>query len=171
MSFNAFIPVKELNAQQLSIYREASGNLKVKIEGEIEEYLFKPIKCFPLSDAEHYLGLYKVTPEGEIKEEIAIIADFNRLEENSRKLLAEELGKAYSLAWIKRIYSIAQTNETSKWHVDADRGEQTFEVRHQSEIYTIPPSLMVIEDIEGNIFLVEADQLDPKSHSLLELYR
>jgi len=171
MSFNAFIPVKELNAQKLSIYRETSGNLKVKIEGETEEYLFKPIKCFPLTDTEHYLSLFKKTVEGEIKEEIAIIDDFNKLDENSRKLLDEELDKSYSITCIKRIFSVEQTKNTTKWRVDTDRGEQTFEVRHQSEIYMIQPSLVVIEDVQGNVFLVNPDQLDSKSRSLLEIYK
>lgn len=171
MSFNSFIPIKKLDTQKLNIFRDSLGILKLKIEGENEEHAFKPIKCFPLTDAQHYLGLFKITPEGIANEEIALVDDFNKLDDNSRRLIEEELKKERSLAWIKKIYSIEQTKNTSRWRVDTDKGKQIFEVEHQNEIYMVQPSLVVIEDIQGNVFLVNPDQLDPKGLSLLEIYK
>ena len=170
MSFNSSAQIKKLDAKNLSFYRDSSGLLKVRIENENEEYAVKPIRCFPLTDAERYLGLFKTTPDGTANEEIALVEDVNRLDENSKKLVSEELNRNYSLTWIKKIYSAEQTKTTSKWRVETDKGEKTFEVLNHNDIYMVQPSLMVIEDVDGGAFLVNPDRLDPKSLSLLEIY-
>ena len=104
MSSDSFIPIKKINTQKLSVYRDSSSVLKVKIESEKEDSSFRPIRCFPLTDSEHYLGLFKVDSEGTTRSEIALIDDFNRLDENSKKLIEEELDKECPLTWIKKIY-------------------------------------------------------------------
>lgn len=170
MPFNSFVPIKEIDAHTLCIHRDTSGILKLKIKGQNEEYAVRPIRCFPLTGAEYYLAIFKITPEGALKEEIALVADFNRLDENARKILDEELSKAYSLNWIKKIHSVEQTKRTLKWRVDTDKGERTFEVRRFKDIYMPKPSLVAIKDAEGNVFLINTTQLDSKSLTLLEIY-
>ena len=171
MSFNSFIPIKKIDAKMLQISKDSQNVLNVKIEGENLTCAFKPMKCFPLTDPEHYLGFFKKTAEGIVEEEIVLIDDFNKLDTNSRSLIEQELNKEYPLTKIKKIYSIEQTKNTSKWRVDTDKGEKVFEVEHQNEIYMVQPSLAVIEDVEKNTFLVDPSRLDPKSLSLLEIYR
>ncbi|MFH1622231.1 MAG: DUF1854 domain-containing protein [Candidatus Omnitrophota bacterium] len=171
MLFNLFIPIQKLNVQQLNIFRDSLGILKLKIAGESAEYAFKPIKCFPLTDSERYLGLFKIMSGQTIKEEIALVDDLNKLNEESRRLIEEEINKEFSLTWIKKIHSVGQTKNTSRWRVDTDKGEQTFEVEHQTEIYMIQPSLVVIEGTQGNVFALDPSQLDSKSLSLLEIYK
>ena len=169
MSSNSFIPIREVSAQKLNVFHDSSGILKAKIEER--EYSVKPMRCFPLTEADHYLGLFQIASDGTIKEEIALIADTQKLDENSRKLIEEELKKAYSLTRIKKIFSVEQRKEILRWHVETESGTQTFEVQHHNDIYMLQPTLVVIEDVKGNVFLADPTRLDPKSQSLLEIYR
>lgn len=169
MSFNSSGGTKILGADKISVYRDTSGILKAKVEDE--EYPVRPIRCFPLTGANYYLGLFRIEPDGTIREEIALIYDVKRLDENSRKLVEEELSKAYPLLWITKIHSVKQIGRALRWHVDTDKGERIFEIRHQKDIYMIQPSLVVIKDAEGNRFQIDSEKLDPRSLSLLEIYR
>lgn len=168
MPFEPYSGARILGAEKISVYRGPSGILKAKVEGE--EYPVRPIRCFPLTGADYYLGLFKVKPDGTIKEEVVIIYELRKLDANSRKLIEEELEKTYPLTRITKIHSIKQVGKALKWHVDTDKGEQTFELRHQSDIYRIKPTLIAIEDVEGNKFQISPAELDPKSLSLLEIY-
>ena len=160
--------------QKISIYRDASGMLKVKLEGRGEEYPVKPIRCFPLTGADQYLGLFKMDSYGTTNEEVALISDFNKLDESSKKLIEEELSKTYLLTQIIKIHSIKQTGRTLgwdkvfRWYVDTDKGERTFEVKGQKDIYTLQPNLVIIKDIEGNRFQINSAKLDPKSLAPLD---
>lgn len=169
MSSNSFIPTKELNVQELSVSRDNAGFLKATIEGG--EYLIKPMRCFPLTEADRYVGLCRVTSEGMLQEEIVLITDIKKLDEHSRQLIEEELRKEYSLTRIKKIFSVEQRKEMLRWHVETESGKQTLEVQHHNDIFMLQPTIVVIEDTEGNVFLIDPTQLDPKSQGLLEIYR
>jgi hypothetical protein len=156
--------------QIINIYKNSSGVLKAKIRGEEVEHPIKPIKCFPITDAERYLGLFKIGMDGKTKEEIAFISDHKLLDEDSRKLIGEELNNICPLTWIKKIYSIKQANRRLKWQVDTNKGQLTFEVKAQKDIYMIQGIIAVIHDAEGKRFLVNPENLDPKSQTLLEVY-
>jgi len=158
-----------LTGEKISIYRDTSGILKAKIEGG-EEYPVRPIRCFPFTGAGQYLGLFKIESDGTINEEIALISDLKKLDENSQKLIAEELNKTYPLTQITKIHSIKQTTKAIKWHVDTDKGERRFEVKEQRDICVIQPNLIVIKDSEGIRYQINSAKLDPKSLALLEIY-
>jgi len=153
---------------KISIYRDTSGILKAKIEGG-EEYPVRPIRCFPFTGADQYLGLFKIEPDGTINEEIALISDLKKLDENSQKLIEEELNKTYSLTQITKIHSVKQTINALKWQVDTDKGERRFEVKEQRDICVMQPNLIIVKDAEGNRFQINSAKLDPKSLSLLEI--
>ncbi len=158
-----------LDLNKITIYKDTSGILKAKIAGK-EECPLRPIRCFPFTAAEQYLVLFKIEPDGTINEEIALISDLKELDENSRKLIEEELNKVYSLIQITKIHSLKQSTNTIRWQVDTDKGERTFEAQEQRDICVIQLNLIVIKDAEGNRFRINPAQLDPKSLSLLERY-
>ena len=155
---------------KISIYRDISGMLRLKIEGKDEEYPVKPIRCFPLTGADNCIGLFKIDPDGAINEEITLISELKNLDENSRKLIEEELNKTCFLNQITKIHSIKQAVDVLKWYVYTDKGERRFEVEGQRDICVIQPNLTVIKDSEGNRYQINSEKLDPKSLTLLEIY-
>ena len=156
--------------QIINIYKNSSGVLKAKIGGEEIEHSIKPIKYFPISDAERYLGLFKIGMDGKTKEEIAFISDYKLLDEDSRKLIGEELNNTYPFTWIKKIYSIKSVYRILKWQVDTNKGRLTFDVKYYRDICMIQGIIVAIQDVEGKRFLINTEKLDPKSQALLEVH-
>ena len=171
MSFNYSIEQKFLDINQISIYRDSSDNrLKLKINDIDEQYPIKPIRYFPFTGDEHYVGLFISEPDGTIEKEIVLISDLKRLDENSRKLIEEELNKTSPLVKITKILSVKQIDKTLRWHVKTIEGEQTFEVLNQNDISLISPSIVVIRDSQGSKYKINPLKLDEKSQSQLEIY-
>ncbi len=159
--------------EKINIYKNSFGILKAKIGSEEVEHPIKPIMCFPITAAERYVGLFRIGKDGKTKEELALIPDYRLLDEDSRKLIEEELNSTYPLTWIQKIYSIKQVDRRLKWQVDTNRGELVFEVKGQHiqrDINEIQGIIIVIHDAEGKRFLVNPKKLDPKSQTLLEMY-
>lgn len=170
MSFSLPTEAKILNIDKISLYRDSSGVLRVKIQGEAQEYPVKPIRYFPFTEDEYYVGLFKIEPGGTTAKEIALISDLKRLDEKSRKLIEEELNKTSPLSQITKILSVRQIGKTLRWQVKTLEGERTFEVLNQNDINIISPSLVAIRDANGKKYKINLTKLDPNSQSLLEIY-
>ena len=170
MSFSLPAEAKILDIDKISLYRDNSGVLTVKIEGEAQEYPVRPVRYFPFTEDEYYVGLFKIEPDGNITKEIALITDLKRLDEKSRKLVEEELNKAFLLTQVIKIISIKQAGKNLRWQVKTQEGERTFEVSNQNDINSISPSLVSIKDSKGNKYKINLAKLDSVSQSLLEAY-
>jgi hypothetical protein len=171
MFFDSVGEGKFLDIDKISLYRDVSGVLKLKIEGTTEDYPVKPVRYFPLTGDEHYLGLFIIEPDGKIKKETVFITDFKRLDENSIKLIEEELAKSYSLVEIKKIISVKQIAKIGlRWYVKTDNGERTFDVANQQDIYMISPTIVIAKDTGGNKYKIDPIKLDSNSRSILEIY-
>jgi hypothetical protein len=170
MSFSLPAEAKILDIDKISLYRDNSGVLMVKIEGEAQEYPVRPVRYFPFTEDEYYVGLFKIEPSGIITKEIALITDLKRLGEKSRKLVEEELNKAFLLTQVIKIISIKQAGKNLRWQVKTQEGERTFEVSNQNDINSISPLLVSIKDSNGNKYKINLAKLDSVSQSLLEAY-
>ena len=170
MSFSLPTDAKILDIDKISLYRDSSGILRVRIEGEAQEYPVKPIRYFPFTEDEYYVGLFKVEPDGSCAKEIALITDLKRLNEKSRKLVEEELNKAFPLVQVTKIISIKQVGKGLKWQVRTMEGERVFEVSSQNDINNLSAFLVSVKDAKGNKYKINLAKLDPFSQSLLEAY-
>jgi hypothetical protein len=171
MSFNFSVEQKFLDINQITIYRDRLDNLlKLKIINVEEKYPIKPIRYFPFTGDEHYVGLFFLEADGTIAKEIVLISDLKRLDENSRKLIEEELNKTYPLFKITKVLSVKQIGKTLRWQVITMEGEQTFEVLNQNDISSLSPSIVTIIDTRGNKYKINPLKLDEKSQSQLEIY-
>ncbi len=170
MSFSLPTEAKILDIDKISFCRDCTEFLKVKIEGEPEEYAVKPIRYFPFSEDEYFIGLFKIEPNGAVVKEIALITDLKRLDEKSRKLIEEELNKDYPLQHVIQIISIKQIGKVFKWKVKTIEAEGEFDVSSQNDINTISSSLVSVKDTKGNKYKIKLAKLDPHSLSLLEAY-
>jgi hypothetical protein len=170
MSFSLPVDAKILDIDKISLRRDSSGILRVRIEGEPQEYPVKPIRYFPFTEDEYYVGLFKITPEGTVVKEIALISDLKRLNEKSRKLVEEELNKTSPLIQLTKIISIKQFGKRLKWQVITLEGERSFEVLSYNDIGVISSSLIAIKGADGKKYKINLSKLDSNSQSLLESY-
>lgn len=170
MSFSLPADAKILDIDKISLYRDNSGVLMVRIEGEAHEYPVKPISYFPFTEEEYYIGLFTIEPNGNIIKEIALITDLKRLGEKSRKLVEEDLSITFPLTQVIKIISIKQFGKSFRWQVKTNEGERTFEVSNQNDINSISPLLVSIKDAKGNKYKINLAKLDSASQSLLEAY-
>lgn len=161
---------KILDIDKISLHRDDSGTLRVRIEGEAQEYPVKPARYFPFTEDEYYVGLFKIEPDGTTAKEIALISDLKRLDEKSRKLVEEELNKAFPVIEVTKIISIKKISKILKWHVKTTEGERDFEVSSQNDINNISVFLVTVIDAKGNKYKINLAKLDPHSQSLLEAY-
>lgn len=170
MSFSLPSEAKILDVDKISLHRDSSGVLTVRIEGEPQEYPINPIRYFPFTEDEYYIGLFKIEANGNISKEIALITDLKRLDDKSRKLIEEELNKAFLLTQVTKIISIKQIGKILRWQVKTTEGERTFDVINQNDINSISPLLVSVKDASGNKYKINLAKLDPVSQSLLEAY-
>lgn len=170
MSFSLPSEAKILDIDKISLYRDNAGVLRVRIEGEAQEYPVKPVRYFPFTEDEYFVGLFKIEPDGSATKEIALISDLKRLDEKSRKLVEGELNKAFAVIQVTKVISIKQVGNIFKWQVKTKEGNRAFEVSSLNDIHNISPSLVSVKDTKSNKYKIYLAKLDRNSQSLLELY-
>lgn len=155
----------------VSIYRDEQKNLKARIPEEKEEYLVKPIRYFPITSSHQYIGLLKIGEAGsKTDEELIVIADCNRLDDNSRRILEEELNTLDKPERIRKIYSIKPVDERLYWCVDTNRGQVNFEVKNQQDIYIIGRAFVIIKDVNERRFILDPAEMDYRSRVFIDAY-
>ena len=159
------IPLKKI----ILLYRDTDGLLKAKLEGKEQSLNVKPIRCFPLSYPDNYIELYKIESDGTTKQEIALISELNKISDESKRLLDEEVAKKSFITEIKKIYSIKLISKVWIWKVETANGSQTVRIKNLEDIYMIKPTLVTIKDAENKRFLINLAKLDSKSQSLIEM--
>lgn len=158
--------VKIIDGNKVSLSRDNSGTLRLKIEGEAEDYPIRPIRYFPFTEEKVcYVGLFAVASDGTVGREIAFITDLKKLSDDSRRLLEEELDKFFPLVTIKKIVSIRQIGGKLSWEVITDKGVKVFKLVKQQ---LLTPSILYVKDGKGRKYKVDLAMLDSKSQLLLE---
>lgn len=125
------------------------------------------LPAFPLSDPRHYVSVRY----GENKE-VGIIADMRELDEESRRLVAEELERRYLVPVIRRVLGLKERFGTVEWTVECDRGVRRFTTRNLRENVVMPaPGRYLITDVDGNRYDVrDLAALDSASQAWLLRY-
>ena len=151
-----------LDPHTLKLDRDPFGDLILKVQDRTYERV-KASRAFPLSFPEHYIVLRN--QEGEI----GLLEDIRQLDRHSRKILEQELRKAYFIPKITRIYSLEEKYGVSKWYVETDRGPRRFDIRSRDDIKPVPPFRVLFRDADGNRYEIpDVRQLDSKSRDLLD---
>ena len=72
---------------------------------------------------------------------------------------------------IERINSIDGRFGMTQWHVDTNFGPSQINLGSRMDVTPMDSSRVLIKDVDGNRYeIVNYNELDPKSHALLELY-
>ena len=121
--------------------------------------------AFPYSDPDHYVVLYHE------EEEIGIIQDPGELDDESRRVLEQMVEKRYHIPAVQRIEDIEEIHNATRWIVETDRGERSFEVRDRHNFRRIGTGEIIVVDVDANRFRIPPrSALDEESQKLLDLY-
>jgi hypothetical protein len=151
-------------AARVRIWRDEFRRLHVQVEGEEEHVDVKPAPVFPVSEAADFVSFL----DGKDKE-VLLLQDPAGLDPDSRKVLAEEMNRAYFVPKIVRIYDIEDAHGAARWEVQTDRGYRVFDVRDREDLRVVRKTRVLLQDADGNRFEIEdITDLDERSQRLLD---
>ncbi|HEV8548851.1 MAG TPA: DUF1854 domain-containing protein [Polyangiaceae bacterium] len=142
---------------------EPTGDDLWAIPARDERLRVVPKRCFPLTNAEHFVAL--VDDRGH---ERAFIEEPGVLDPASRAALFEALGRGTFLPVIRRIVAVTTLDARWEWRVETDRGPVGFVLEQEEHVRPLEHGRYVVTDSHGMRYLIErAETLDPTSRRLL----
>jgi len=153
-----------LDPTKIRIIRDSHRRVLLKV-GEEEKVVYRVMRSFPLTGPEKYLSL--ADEEGK---ELGMIRQLKDLDPSSRKILEEELERAYFVPIIKRILAVKELyGGVTDIAVETDRGYREFELRSKETIRFVGLSRIMITDVDGNRYEIrDMGAMDARSKSLIE---
>lgn len=135
------------------------SRVDVSIDGKVYKNLV-PRLLFPLTNP-HVVGLYD-----EEMNEIAIIEDYTRLDEESRKVLEEAISYNALIFRVRRIIDIRVKGDYLEWVLDTDRGRAIAHTISRRSVLLLNDAVVIV-DKHGNVYRIDLSSLDRRSHKLL----
>jgi uncharacterized protein DUF1854 len=155
--------LRYLDPRKLRFFRHGAA-LRLTV-GEERSYLkVTVVRAFPLSHPQRYLSVRA----GDNKE-VGVLVDGAELDEENRRLVAEELERRYVVPVIRRIVRIKERFGTVDWEVETNRGLCRFTTRNMREKVVQPsPGRYLLTDVDDNRYDVpDLAALDPASQGWL----
>jgi len=158
--------IEFLGAKNLELCIDQYGDPQVTLpDGSVHQQI-KIIRSFPLSDPNQFICL--IDKE---ENEIGVIENIKDLKKSGRKIVVDQLEKAYYMPRIVRINSIDGRFGVTQWQVDTNFGPNQINLGSRMDVAPMDGGRVLIKDVDGNRYeIVNYNELDPKSHALLELY-
>lgn len=149
----------------LRAFRNESNNLCVRIRGRGEWEKVVVRVAFPYSDPAHYVVLFHD------EQEIGVVSDLTDLDPHSGRLLKEMVAKRYHVPEVKRILAIEEAHNATRWDVETDMGQRSFEVQDRDNFRRVRGGGVVIIDVDTNRFRIpDVTALDKHSRKLMDMY-
>ncbi len=135
-----------VQTDQVTLRRPEMGkNMRLTVNGK-EHEIGRIASVFPISSAMAAVAFFDT--EGE---EIGVMKQADSLDKESRRVLREELDKAYFMPSIEAIISTEENLAVKTWTVKTDKGARVFEVRDpRRNVRKIGGSRMLVKDVDGN---------------------
>ena len=158
--------IEFLDAKNLELCIDQYGDPQVTLpDGSVHQQI-KIIRSFPLSDPNQFICLLDKE-----ENEIGVIENIKDLKKSGRKIVVDQLEKAYYMPRIVRINSIDGRFGVTQWQVDTNFGPNQINLGSRMDVAPMGGGRVLIKDVDGNRYeIVNYNELDPKSHALLELY-
>jgi hypothetical protein len=155
--------LRYLDPKSLRFFRHGAA-LRLTVEAESSYLKVTVVRAFPLSHPQRYLSVRA----GENKE-VGVLVDAAELDEENRRLVAEELERRYVVPVIRRVIRIKERFGTVDWEVETDRGLCRFTTRNMREKVVQPsPGRYLLTDVDDNRYDVpDLAALDPASQAWL----
>jgi len=147
-------------------WRDAgAAMLRCEIAGDRCLMQAKVRRCFPLSHPETYVSILQTDGK-----EVGIIKEPEKLDEQSGRLVTEELDKLYFTPAISKILSLKQEASMWKWEVQTQRGDAQFYLRGvRDSVHEVAPGRFQIYSVDGQRYeLRDYDKLDARTQHLFE---
>ena len=124
----------------------------------------EPRRLFPISRIDQYITLL----DEDVKE-VAIIRNFQNLDEESAKIVQQSIDDYYLVPNILRIYSVIEKSGTLVWETETNRGFKRLEIRDRNhDVKVYKDGRLRIRDADDNRYIIEDYQkLDKHSKYLL----
>lgn len=155
-----------LSAKSVRFRRDGDGT--VRMEGHGQERVVAGVQgAFPLTRPAGMVSL-----RDDDGREIGLLDDVGALDRDSRRIVREELDRAYFMPRIEGIEDIKEALSVVEWRVVTNRGPRTFVVRHvRKNVRRIGPRRYMVKDVDGNRYEIrDCLNLPPAAQKLIEPY-
>jgi len=144
--------------------RRIGGIVRLTIEGERSYLRAQPARAFPISDPEHYIGFL----DGAGKD-IGMLRDPADLDEESRRVLDEELELRYFVPVVTKVRKVKIEFGTVYWSLETTRGPKDIVVRNlRDNLQEVSAVRVFVTDVDGNRYeFPNINELDPESLGII----
>jgi hypothetical protein len=161
------VPTTEtyLEPGNVRVWRLPGGSARAQV-GEDRTVLRAQFRLlFPLSNAERYI----LVQDGD-KKEVGILRTLDGMDEDSRKVVEEELDRRYFTPCITRITKLVADAGMWEFEVETDRGPSKFYVRNwRDSAHEIGANRWLVHSVDGQRYEIpKTESLDARSQDLLE---
>lgn len=157
--------------------RSAGGLISLELknaDGEAETFeRIVPVRAFPITDPDAFISIREPdTREGGKGAEIGMIAKLSDFDEETEKLIMEELDRRYFTPVIEKIYNVKEKFGYLYFDVLTSSGKVSFVMNNpSSNIRMLEDKRSLIYDIDGNCFEIpEVEKMDKASFKKIEIY-
>jgi len=149
---------------RVHIWRDEFHRLHVQAHGDAEHVDVRPARVFPISGSADYVSFLDRDDK-----EVLLLKHPSDLDPESRRVLEEEMGRAYFVPKITYVYEIEDSHGAARWEVETDRGYRVFDVRDREDVRVIGGRRVLLQDADGNRFEIDdLRELDAHSQRLVD---
>lgn len=166
-----------LTPENARFYDSEGGLISLELknkDGETE--IFERVvvmRSFPISNPNEFLSVREPdTKKVGRGKEIGMISDISIFDEQTVKLLSDELDRRYFTPSIIKITQVKEKFGYSYWDAETSAGHVTFVLNNPfSNIRVLEDERIIINDIDGNCFTIpDPKSLDAFSFKKIEVY-
>ena len=160
-----------LSGKDIRFTRSRGGLLAMTVKGEEEVYYDRVIafRCFPLTSPDDFIS---IRDPNDNKREIGMLRSVSELDEESERLLQEELSARYYVPIITKVYGIHRRPAVMELDVETDAGRTKFLMRHGlADIRILEDGRVMFTDRFGNCYMIpDPKKLDKASYKKVEVF-
>ncbi len=159
-----FVP-RYFEPARVRLYRSPMGSARLELLDEVCYARVSVRQILPLSDPDHYISIWSGDDA-----EIGIVLDPSELDDDSQRVVSEELDVRYFTPTITKIHAVKERFGVHEWDVDTSRGRVKFSVRglHQN-VKQLPPNRLIVTDVRENRYdIPDATRLDHASFQQIQ---
>lgn len=158
--------VRFLDPAEVTIRRDRFGRLRLRLADGREFLDIHLSLAFPITHADRML----IVRDADLAE-IGIIDNYLDTDEETRRILQEELAKAYFIPRITRVLSAKEEHGLLTLEVETDRGPRTIQVEYHHRVRVLPGGRVIMQDVDANRYEIpRLADLDPRSQALIDAY-
>ncbi len=149
---------------RVRVWRDPFRRLCVTVHDYATYLDVRPARVFPVSEAADFVSFLGIEDK-----EALMLRSTCGLDAESRKVLEEEMTRAYFVPRIIQILEIEDAHGAARWEVETDRGYRLFDIRDREDVKVIEGRRVLLQDADGNRYEVaDLTELDERSRRLID---